>query len=47
MIWLHPVLSGNAEPSHLLYRDRPQTRLDLVGTDVHSTGLVTLTYQPR
>lgn len=47
VIWLHPVLSGKAEPTHLLYREGPQRRFDLVGTDVHSTGMVILTYRPR
>src|ERR1700730_1630182 len=45
-VWLHPVLSGKASPTELLYRDDGQTRFDLVDTDVHSTGLVILTYVP-
>ena len=45
-IWLHPVLSGKAKPSDLLYRDDTQTRFDLIGTDVHSTGVVILSYVP-
>jgi len=47
VIWLHPVFSGDAKFADLLYRDGPQTRFDLVGTDVHSTGMVLLTYRPR
>ena len=47
MIWLHPVFSGAAGSADLLYRDGPQTRFDLVGTEVHSTGMVLLTYRPR
>lgn len=46
-IWLHPVLSGSAKPSDLLYRDAAQTRFDLVDTEVHSTGMVILVYRPR
>lgn len=38
---------GDAKAEHLLYRDGPQTRFDLVGTDVHSTGMILLTYRPR
>ena len=45
-IWLHPVLSGQATPDERLYRDMPQARFDLVATDVHSTGIVVLTYVP-
>lgn len=45
-IWLHPVISGKAKPSELLYHDMPQARFDLVGTDVHSTGVIVLTYKP-
>lgn len=45
-IWLHPVLSGKAKPADLLYRDAPQTRFTLIGTDVHSTGTVILSYEP-
>lgn len=47
VIWLHPVFSGDAKSEQLLYRDVPQTRFDLVGTDVHSTGMILLTYRPR
>jgi len=47
VIWLHPVLSGRATSEELLYRDGVQTRFDLVGTDVHSTGIILLTYRPR
>jgi dihydrofolate reductase len=46
VIWLHPVLSGEATPDQLLYDDMPQARLTLAGTDVHSTGIVVLTYVP-
>ena len=45
-IWLHPVLSGKAEARDLLYRDATQTRFALNGTEVHSTGLVILSYTP-
>lgn len=47
VIWLHPVFSGQATAANLLYRDVAQTRFDLVGTDVHSTGMLLLTYRPR
>lgn len=46
-IWLHPVLSGKAQPAELLYRDMPQTKFTLAGVDVHATGIAVLTYQPR
>ncbi|PZG30849.1 hypothetical protein C1I98_30870 [Spongiactinospora gelatinilytica] len=45
-IWLHPVLSGKAKPSDLLYRDAVQRKFTLTGTDVHSTGVIILTYAP-
>jgi dihydrofolate reductase len=45
-IWLHPVLSGQATQEELLYRDMPQARFTLADTDVHSTGIVVLTYVP-
>ena len=45
-IWLHPVLSGQATPDERLYRDMPQARFSLVDADVHSTGIVVLTYVP-
>ena len=45
-IWLHPVLSGKAKPDELLYRDFAKTKFALTGTDVHSTGIVILTYTP-
>lgn len=45
-IWLHPVLSGKATPSELLYRDAARSRFALSDTEVHSTGMVILTYQP-
>jgi dihydrofolate reductase len=43
-IWLHPVLSGKAKPTDLLYRDLPQTRFTLKGVESHSSGIVILTY---
>ncbi|GAA3372412.1 dihydrofolate reductase family protein [Streptomyces sannanensis] len=46
-IWLHPVLSGKAEPSELLYRDGIRTGFTLTGTEVHSTGLIILSYAPK
>jgi hypothetical protein len=46
VVWLHPVLSGEAAPDQLLYHDMPQARFTLAGTDVHSTGIVVLTYVP-
>lgn len=45
-IWLHPVLSGNAKPADLLYRDATQARFTLADTEVHSTGLIILSYVP-
>jgi hypothetical protein len=33
-IWLHPVLSGNAKPSDLLYGDALPSKFALTGTDV-------------
>jgi dihydrofolate reductase len=45
-IWLHPVLSGQATHDELLYRDMPQARFTLADTDVHSTGIMVLTYVP-
>lgn len=45
-IWLHPVMSGQATHDELLYRDMPQARFTLAGTDVHSTGIIVLTYVP-
>ncbi|TCO62701.1 dihydrofolate reductase family protein [Actinocrispum wychmicini] len=45
-IWLHPVLSGKAAPSDLLYRDLPQTRFTLGGVETHRTGMVILSYSP-
>lgn len=47
VIWLHPVFSGRATSEQLLYRDGVQTRFDLVGTEVQTTGMVLLTYRPR
>ena len=46
-LWLHPVLSGGAKPSDLLYRDGTQARFDLVDSEVHSTGMIILSYRPR
>lgn len=45
-VWLHPVLSGKAAPSELIYRDTAQTKFSLNSTEVHSTGLVILSYTP-
>ena len=42
-----PVLSGSATPSDLLYRDATQRRFDLIDTEVHSTGMIILTYRPQ
>ncbi len=46
-IWLHPVLSGKAEPDELLFRPIGQHQLKLNGTEVHSSGLIILSYSPR
>jgi dihydrofolate reductase len=46
-IWLHPVLSGRAKPSDLLYRDTVRTSFTLTGTEVHSTGMIILSYVPQ
>jgi dihydrofolate reductase len=45
-VWLHPVLSGKAAPNDLIYRDLEQTKFRLTDTDVHSSGVVILTYAP-
>jgi len=45
-IWLHPVLSGKAKPTELLYRDAKQSRFELIDTDAHSTGMIILSYAP-
>jgi dihydrofolate reductase len=45
-IWLHPVLSGKAAPTDLLYRDIGQTVFRLNGVETHSTGIVILSYTP-
>jgi dihydrofolate reductase len=45
-IWLHPVLSGKAEPGQLLYHDMAQVKFSLADVDVHSTGIAVLTYRP-
>jgi hypothetical protein len=41
-----PVLSGKATPDQLIYRDQEQTKFRLTDTDVHSSGVVILTYAP-
>ncbi|MBW1596391.1 dihydrofolate reductase family protein [Streptomyces sp. JJ38] len=46
-VWLHPVLSGKAQPADLLYRDMAKVDFELTGTETHSTGLVILTYAPK
>jgi dihydrofolate reductase len=46
-IWLHPVLSGRAQPDDLLYRDAVQTHFTLNGTEVLDTGIVILSYTPK
>jgi dihydrofolate reductase len=46
-IWLHPVLSGKATPTNLLYRDGDQVRFSLNGVETHSTGLIVLSYTPE
>lgn len=43
-IWLHPVFSGKATSEELIYRDMPQAKLRLTDTDVHSSGVVILSY---
>jgi len=45
-IWLHPVLSGKAAPTDLLYQDIGQTAFTLNGVESHSTGMVILSYTP-
>lgn len=45
-VWLHPVLSGKATSEQLLYRDALQTRFTLNSTEVHSTGIIILSYLP-
>lgn len=45
-IWLHPVFSGKAKPAELLYHDMPRANFTLADVNVHSTGIVVLTYQP-
>jgi hypothetical protein len=45
-IWLHPVLSGKAKPTDLLYRDTGLATFTLNGVETHSTGLVILSYTP-
>jgi dihydrofolate reductase len=45
-IWLHPVLSGKAKPSDLLYRDAAQTKFTLNGVETHGNGMVLLSYTP-
>ena len=43
-IWLHPVISGKATADQLIYRDMAQAKFRLTDTDVHSTGVVILSY---
>jgi len=45
-IWLHPVLSGKAKPTDLIYRDADQTRFTLDGVETHRNGIIILTYRP-
>ncbi|HEV7168420.1 MAG TPA: dihydrofolate reductase family protein [Micrococcaceae bacterium] len=45
-IWLHPVISGKATADQLIYRDAAQARFTLSGTEVHSTGVIILSYKP-
>ncbi|UOZ11138.1 dihydrofolate reductase family protein [Amycolatopsis sp. WQ 127309] len=45
-VWLHPVLSGNATPDQLLYRETGQKAFTLNGTEVHDTGMIILSYTP-
>lgn len=45
VLWLHPVFSGAATSEELLYHDVPMTRFDLADTQVHSTGMILLTYR--
>ncbi|MPZ83441.1 MAG: dihydrofolate reductase [Actinophytocola sp.] len=45
-IWLHPVLSGKAKPTDLLYRDSDQVSFTLNGVETQSTGLIVLSYTP-
>ena len=45
-IWLHPVLSGKAKPTDVLYRDGDQVRFALNGVETHSNGLLVLSYTP-
>lgn len=46
-IWLHPVLSGKAKPEELLYRDMEKAEFTLNDTDVHSSGVIILSYTPK
>ena len=43
-LWLHPVFSGKATADERIYPDMPQVRMRLTDTDVHSSGLLILTY---
>lgn len=45
-IWLHPVFSGNAKPTDLLFHERPKTPLTLTGVETHQNGIAILTYTP-
>jgi dihydrofolate reductase len=44
-IWLHPVFSGKALPSDLLFHERAKTSLTLAGVETHGNGMVVLTYR--
>ena len=43
-LWLHPVFSGKATAEERIYRDMPQVRMRLTDTDVHSSGMVIISY---
>ncbi|WP_326569505.1 dihydrofolate reductase family protein [Amycolatopsis rhabdoformis] len=45
-VWLHPVLSGKAKSEELIYRDTERANFTFNGSEVHSTGLVILSYVP-
>jgi hypothetical protein len=40
-------LSGKTQAAELIHRDGTQYNFELASSDVHSTGLVLLTYTPR
>ncbi len=46
-LWVHPVLSGQAKPEDLIYRDFPQTAFELAGTHTHASGVVVLRYAAK